>query len=393
MIAGELDLSVGALFTFGPYMMVLAWIHGVPEAIAVLCALATAVVVGLVNGFITLKFNIPSFITTLGTLFIIRSGSRVITGMKPLPFRADETFFTLLASKIFGVIPAQFLWFLGFAVIAYLILNRHRIGNRFFAVGGNPEAARAVGINVFQPIASMHASSYSPYTPASSKRRWSSATNSRRAERVGGAGPAVRTVDPHRRPRSRDVAATRHRRGDGRVRSRGARRALWVAPRHRRGRAQDGVGKVRATLSRLGGQLVALHLMESPKLDGFVTRYEGTQNPDVGRIGWSDGTVWLDAGKTNAREKYRASEPGTNGFTGVPEAVWDFHIGGYQVCHKWLKDRKRRTLSEDDVCHYQKIVVALNETIRLMREIDEVIDQHGGWPDAFQVEAEESERE
>ena len=150
MIAGEFDLSVGALFTFGPYMMVLPWTHGVPEAIAVLCALATAVVVGLVNGFITLKFNIPSFITTLGTLFIIRSGSRVITGMKPLPFRADETFFTLLTSKIFGVIPAQFLWFLGFAVIAYLILNRHRIGNRFFAVGGNPEAAKALGINVFQ---------------------------------------------------------------------------------------------------------------------------------------------------------------------------------------------------------------------------------------------------
>ena len=143
----------------------------------------------------------------------------------------------------------------------------------------------------------------------------------------------------------------------------------------------------------MGGQLVALHLMESPKLDGFITRYEGTQNRDFGRIGWSDGTVWPDAGKTNAREKYRASEPGTNGFTGGPEAVWDFHIGGYQVCHKWLKDRKRRTLSEDDVCHYQKIVVALNETIRLMREIDEVIDQHGGWPDAFQVEAEESERE
>ena len=150
MIAGEFDLSVGALFTFGPYMMVLPWTHGVPEAIAVLCALATAVVVGLVNGFITLRFNIPSFITTLGTLFIIRSGSRLITGARPLPFRADETFFTLLTSKIFGVIPAQFLWFLGFAVIAYFILNRHRIGNRFFAVGGNAEAANSVGINVFQ---------------------------------------------------------------------------------------------------------------------------------------------------------------------------------------------------------------------------------------------------
>ena len=67
----------------------------------------------------------------------------------------------------------------------------------------------------------------------------------------------------------------------------------------------------------------------------------------------------------------------------MPEDVWNFHIGGYQVCEKWLKDRKGRTLSKDDIAHYQKIVVALAETIRLMKEIDEVIEQHGGWPGAF----------
>jgi hypothetical protein len=74
------------------------------------------------------------------------------------------------------------------------------------------------------------------------------------------------------------------------------------------------------------------------------------------------------------------------GFRGVPEEVWDFHIGGYQICHKWLKDRKGRTLSNDDVARYQRIVVALNETIRIMQEIDEVIEVHGGWPGAFQIE-------
>lgn len=68
--------------------------------------------------------------------------------------------------------------------------------------------------------------------------------------------------------------------------------------------------------------------------------------------------------------------------------MWNFHIGGYQVCEKWLKDRKSRTLTEDDITHYQKIIVALNETIRLMTEIDEVIEQRGGWPDAFQGAAE-----
>ena len=59
----------------------------------------------------------------------------------------------------------------------------------------------------------------------------------------------------------------------------------------------------------------------------------------------------------------------------------------YQVCHKWLKDRKGRQLSDEDVLHYAKIVTALHETIRLMREIDEVIEAHGGWPGAFQTGA------
>ena len=77
----------------------------------------------------------------------------------------------------------------------------------------------------------------------------------------------------------------------------------------------------------------------------------------------------------------------TAGFKGVREDVWNFHIGGYQVCEKWLKDRKGRTLSKDDIAHYQKIVVSLSETIRLMKKIDQVIEQHGGWPGAFQASA------
>ena len=145
-----------------------------------------------------------------------------------------------------------------------------------------------------------------------------------------------------------------------------------------------GDGLFRA-LIRFGAELVALHLMEAPKLDDFITTYTGQKLSEVGRIGWSDGTVWLDAAKTNAREGHRATKPGTIGFEGVPEEVWDFHIGGYQVCHKWLKDRKGRTLSEDDLAHYQKIIVALNDTIRIMREIDEVIEVHGGWPNAFEA--------
>ena len=143
-----------------------------------------------------------------------------------------------------------------------------------------------------------------------------------------------------------------------------------------------------SALAELGDEVAALHLLDTSKPSCLITTYTGPKNPEVGRVGWSDGTVWLDAGKTNAREGHRATKPGTIGFHGVPEEVWDFQVGGYQVCHKWLKDRKGRTLSDEDVAHYQKIVVALNETIRLMAEIDEVIEAHGGWPDAFQTRSE-----
>jgi predicted helicase len=130
-------------------------------------------------------------------------------------------------------------------------------------------------------------------------------------------------------------------------------------------------------LARLGGELTALHLLESPKLDKPMTKFVGSSR-EVVKVGWVDDTVWINAGGKKA-----ATTAGTSGFQGVPEAVWNFHIGGYQVCEKWLKDRKGRTLTDEDIAHYHKIVIALTETIRLMSEIDELIDSHGGWPGAF----------
>ena len=124
------------------------------------------------------------------------------------------------------------------------------------------------------------------------------------------------------------------------------------------------------SLAKLGAELVALHLMESPKLEKHITQWIGGKNPEVEKVTYSDGTVWIDKDKAE-------------GFRGVPEPVWNFHIGGYQVCQKWLKDRKGRRLSKEDIEHYQRIVVALSETIWLMAEIDKVIEQHGGWPGAF----------
>lgn len=125
-------------------------------------------------------------------------------------------------------------------------------------------------------------------------------------------------------------------------------------------------------LSKLGKELSEIHLMESVKLKKIITKFIGTVGVSVDKITFSDNTVWIDNRKTI-------------GFSGIPEPVWSISIGGFQVCEKWLKDRKGRTLSKEDIDHYQKIVVSLSETIRIMKEIDEVIDKHGGWPDAFTI--------
>ncbi len=159
-------------------------------------------------------------------------------------------------------------------------------------------------------------------------------------------------------------------------------------------------------LARIGGELVALHLVEAAAQHAVSAHYDkvakawrynvakgqhlpvtlsfnGAEKPAVGRVGWSDDTVWLDTVKSK-KSAADAKVTGTVGFRGVHEEVWNFHIGGYQVCEKWLRDRKGRTLTAADIAHYHRIVIALHETIRLMREIDEVIDAHGGWPGAFQ---------
>ena len=130
-----------------------------------------------------------------------------------------------------------------------------------------------------------------------------------------------------------------------------------------------------------GDEIVSLHLMKSSKLNDYNTTFVGSGDFQVEKVSYSDESVWIDKAKTR-------------GFRGVPKEVWTFHIGGYQVCEKWLKDRQAkggknphpgRVLTSEDIEHYQKIVVISSETIRIMAEIEEVIETHGGWPGAFQA--------
>ena len=106
---------------------------------------------------------------------------------------------------------------------------------------------------------------------------------------------------------------------------------------------------------RLGSELRQYHLLEHPKIDDFVTSYPESGDNKVEKPLYKDGNVYINE---------------TQYFANVPDVAWNFYIGGYQPAQKWLKDRKGRTLSFEDIRHYQRIIVSLTETDRLMKEID-----------------------
>jgi predicted helicase len=109
------------------------------------------------------------------------------------------------------------------------------------------------------------------------------------------------------------------------------------------------------SLVEKGGAIRALHLLESPLLDTFITTYPESGTNQVGKVRYDNGKVYINE---------------TQYFDKVPQIAWEFYIGGYQPAQKWLKDRKDRVLTFEDILHYQKVIIALNETDRLMKEID-----------------------
>lgn len=106
-----------------------------------------------------------------------------------------------------------------------------------------------------------------------------------------------------------------------------------------------------------GKAIRELHLLESPLLEQRITQYPIAGTNQVGKVRYEDGKVYIN------ELQY---------FSNVPQIAWEFYIGGYQPAQKWLKDRKDRTLNFEDINHYQYIIIALTETARLMKEIDDL---------------------
>lgn len=128
------------------------------------------------------------------------------------------------------------------------------------------------------------------------------------------------------------------------------------------------------TLRELGAKLADSHLLRSSgELPFDVCDFTGAD---------SDGCWSVARGFPKYREGCVFVSDHSR-FDGVPQQIWDFHAGGHHVCKKWLKDRRGRVLTRADAAVYRQIVASLAETLRCMRDIDEAITHHGGWPHAF----------
>ena len=115
-------------------------------------------------------------------------------------------------------------------------------------------------------------------------------------------------------------------------------------------------------MAALGQHLADLHLMKSPALDTPIAKFQGSGDNHIDKIRYD---------KKNHRVYINKDQY----FEGIAEDIYQYRIGGYQVCHKWLKDRKGRTLSLNDVKHYCRIATVIEKTIEIQNKIGGIYDK------------------
>ncbi|MFM8700278.1 MAG: ABC transporter permease [Hyphomicrobiales bacterium] len=149
MICGEFDLSVGSVFALMPMAIAVMLNADIPFPVALILGLMIAAAIGLANGFITIRFMIPSFITTLGTLFVVRSLTVVISGGFPplLPSDLPTWFFSGFVGPG-NIIRMSFVWLTILALLLAAIMSLTNFGNWIRATGGQLDAAVNMGIPV-----------------------------------------------------------------------------------------------------------------------------------------------------------------------------------------------------------------------------------------------------
>lgn len=147
MIAGEFDLSVSSVYALSGFFFV-TLANSINSLLALIITLLIAAIVGLLNGTITLRAHIPSFITTLGMMMFLRGIMLAVTGGRSVSYHGDFIAQMMLTRFIGHGFRPSHIWFIALALLFSLILTRTRYGNWVFATGGGKEVARAMGVNV-----------------------------------------------------------------------------------------------------------------------------------------------------------------------------------------------------------------------------------------------------
>jgi simple sugar transport system permease protein len=153
MIAGEFDLSVGSMIGAAGMLLAIPTVEfGWPLWASLILAFGAALLIGFLNGYMVIKTGLPSFIVTLASLFALRGATigftRLITGRTQVSGLEDKGFLaSLFAGEIAGV-PASIFWWVGLGILGTYVLLRTTFGNWIFGTGGDPVAARNVGVPV-----------------------------------------------------------------------------------------------------------------------------------------------------------------------------------------------------------------------------------------------------
>ena len=156
VIAAEIDLSFPSIMAMG--MVAFSFTYNttgfignatIQVGLAILAALVTGALIGSLNGFIIVKFGIPSLVVTIGTQFFWRGAVLVLTqgANFTLTYITDTFFYPLLVGKIGGYFPMQMVWLIVVTIIGWVLLNRHRFGAHIYLIGDNVKSAELMGIN------------------------------------------------------------------------------------------------------------------------------------------------------------------------------------------------------------------------------------------------------
>lgn len=157
LIAREIDLSIGSVFALAGLVTGMLLLGGWGLPLALVFGLLVGALIGFINGVLSTYGQLPSFITTLGMMSVVRGVALLITDGQPVAINTQsgvppetlETFFFLGQGRLFDRIPMQLVFFVIIAMLGWLLLSRTVFGFRIYAVGGNDKAARVSGMRVF----------------------------------------------------------------------------------------------------------------------------------------------------------------------------------------------------------------------------------------------------